>query len=316
MKEVREERDDSRKNVIVLTIIAIATMIVVLVGATFAYLASQVASNDTANIEAATNAGNDMLLINAGGDMEINANTENFFSGAGNRSDNTEATVTLQSSSSSQVTYTYNAYLSVTANDFEYTSGACYRLATEVAGVTESQCTANNNSWANTANGYKCYSGTFEAVEGSFSNNEVGCLTDAGNMWVPEEAAELVIDLYKVDDTYTTQGTCEVTGVCVDNMHAIVSGISAESNCTGTNTWISSKFQNSMCYVPIVTEDLTTTTANTDVQLVNNASISVTNSTTTDRYYVEVTLINFDHNQIVNGNKTFSGQLTFERVTS
>ena len=315
MKEVREERDDSRKNVVVLTIIAIATMIVVLVGATFAYLASQVASNDVANIEAATNAGNDMLLINAGGDMEINANTENFYSGAGNQSDNTEATVTLQSSSASQVSYSYNAYLSVTANDFEYTSGACYRAATEVTGVNESECTSNDNSWANTANGYKCYSGTFEAVEGSFSNNEVGCLTDVNNMWIPEEAAELVIDLYKVDDTYSSQATCETTGVCVDPLHAIVTGVSTEASCTGSNTWIASKYQNNMCYVPIVTRDLTTAASNANVQLVNNATISVTNDTVTDRYFVEVTLINYDHNQIVNGNKSFSGQLTFERVT-
>ena len=316
MKEVREDRNDSRKNVIMLTIIAIATMVVVLVGATFAYLASQVASNDVANIEAATNAGNDMLLINAGSDIEINANTENFYSGAGNQVDNTEATVTLQSAAASQVSYTYNAYLSVTANDFEYTSGACYRAATEVTGVTEEQCTANGNSWANTANGYKCYSGTFEAVEGSFSNNEVGCLTDVGNMWIADDAAELVIDLYKVDDTYTTQGACVATGVCVNKLHAIESSITTEANCTGTNTWIASKFQNNMCYVPIVTQDLTTSAGSTDVQLLNNATISVTNSTVTDRYYVEVTLINFDHNQIVNGNKTFSGQLTFERVTS
>ena len=49
---MKEERDDSRKNVVLLTVIAIATMIVVLVGATFAYLASQVYSEDQANIEA------------------------------------------------------------------------------------------------------------------------------------------------------------------------------------------------------------------------------------------------------------------------
>ena len=313
---MKEEREDSRKNVILLTVIAIATMIVVLVGATFAYLASQVHSEDQANIEAATNAGNDMFLINAGGDMDIYADIDNFYSGSGNQVDNTESTVTLQTASTTGVTYNYNAYVSVTTNNFEYTSGVCYRKATEVAGVTDKdECTGNGNSWAKTSAGYACFSGTSEVVDGSFSNNSVGCLTDVRNMWIEEEAAELVIDLYKVDSSITTEGACTATGLCVNKLHTVVSGVTTQSGCTGTNIWVPSKFMDGMCYKTAAAADLTTKASGTDVSLLQNVSISATNETKTDYYFAEVTLINYNHNQIVNGNKNFSAQLTFERIT-
>ena len=312
MKEVRE---DSRKNVILLTVIAIATMIVVLVGATFAYLASSVQSSDQANIEAATNAGNDMFLINAGGDMELYADLDNFYSGSGNQVDSTEATVTLQTSSSSEVSYTYNAYVAVDSNNFEYTSGVCYRKATLVDGVGEAECKLAGNVWANTSTGYACYSGTLQVVEGAFNNNSAGCLTSLYNMWVDDEVAELVIDLYKADTTVATEGACVVTGVCVDKLHSIVSGISNQASCTGSNTWVASRFQNSMCFKPVATADLTIASSGSNVQLLSNVPIAATNSTVSDYYFAEATLINFNHNQIVNGNKNFSAMLTFERVT-
>lgn len=316
MKEVREEKGDSRKNIVLLTIIAIATMIVVLVGATFAYLASQVSANDVANIEAATNAGNDMFLINAGGDMEIYADLNNFYSGSGNQVDNTEATVTLQTTTEENVTYTYNAYVTVNSNNFEYTSGTCYRKGTLVSGVTQNECEGNSNYWAETSDGSACFSGTLTAVDGSFNNNSIGCLTDVRNMWIKEDAAELVIDLYKVDETISTENACTAAGICVTNLRATVNGVTTEGNCTGDNIWISGKYDSSMCYVPIISKDLTVEDDNSSVPLVTGATITANNSTTTDRYFAEVTLINYNHNQIVNGNKNFSGLLTFERVTS
>lgn len=311
---MKEEREDSRRNVVLLTIIAIATMIVVLVGATFAYLASQVNNEGQANIQAATNVGNDMFLINAGNDMEIYADPENFYSGSGNQVDNTEATITLQSSSTSEVTYTYNAYVSVTTNNFEYTSGTCYRRSTEITGVTANECTENSNVWANTTGGFGCFATPSELVTGAFYDNEVGCLTGNNNIWVPAEAAELVIDLYKADATISSQASCEAEGICVDNMHAIVSGVSDQASCTGTNVWIAAKYQTGMCYIPVGTADLTTALDDTQVSLLTNQTISVTNDTATDYYFAEVTLINFNHNQIVNGNKNFNATLTFARV--
>ena len=316
MREVREENSDSKKNVILLTVIAIATMVVVLVGATFAYLASSVHSVDQADIDASTNAGNDMFLINAGSDMELYADLENFYSGAGDISDNTEATVTLQTSSTEGVSYEYNAYVSVSGNDFEYTSGACYRKATLVDGADEATCKGNGNTWANTSTGYACYSGQLELVEGSFTNNSVGCLTSASNMWVDDQAAELVVDLYKADTTVNTQGACEVTGICVDKLHSIVDGITTQAACTAGNTWISSRFMNGMCYKPVATADLTEASENSNIQLLSNVSISVANGSVTDYYFAEATLINLNHNQIVNGNKAFNGMLTFEKVNA
>ncbi len=312
---MNEEREDSRRNVVLLTVIAIATMLIVLVGATFAYLASQVNSEGQSNIQAATNAGNDMFLINAGSDMEVYADLDNFYSGSGNQVDNTEATITLQSATGVQVTYTYNAYVTVASNNFEYTSGTCYRKSTEVTGVTQNECTSNSNIWAKTNDGGACFSGTPDVVDGAFSNNEVGCLTDNRNMWVSEDAAELVIDLYKADETISAQATCETNGICVNKLHAIVAGITTQSGCTGDNTWVPAKFQDSFCYIPVATADLTTAAASSNVSLLTNQTISVNNSSKTDYYFAEITLINYNHNQIVNGNKNFGASLTFERVT-
>ena len=46
----------------------------------------------------------------------------------------------------------------------------------------------------------------------------------------------------------------------------------------------------------------------------DTVSISATNGGTRHYYKGVVTLINFGHNQIVNGNKSFNGVLNFERI--
>lgn len=321
MEEVRKETNN-KGNVILLTVIAIVTMIIVLVGATFAYLASSVADEDSANINATTSGGSDMFLINAGSDIEIFANVDNFYEGAGDISDSVDASVTLQTTSSSNISYNYKVYLDVKNNDFEYTSGTCYRKdAAPIGGVTTKQACADNNAtniWATTdGTAFACYGTGLSVVTGALNNNEIGCLTSPSNIWAPDEVAELVLDLYKSDSSITTQAACELTGICVDKLHNATSATTASAcNTDPNNTWVPSIYENNICYKTIQNKDLTVSGVEV-ISLLDNQTITANNSTKGEDYYkATVKLINYGHNQVANGDKTFNGILTFERITN
>lgn len=322
MKETKGE-GNGRSNVILLTVIAIVTMIIVVVGATFAYLASSVGSGDTANVNATTNAGSDLLLFNAGEDISIEANLENFYDGAGNLTGSVDAHVSLQTNNTSEVTYNYGVYITVPQNDFEYSSGTCY---TKPAGSTieaedAAACLENNstNIWATVdGSSYACY-GAANKVADTFYTNEVACLTNKANMWSPAEAAELVIDLYRNNDDLTEETACTSAGVCVDNMRNIVEGATDQNACrtaSSSNTWLPNIYEDSVCYSVVKTADLTTVTTNdsTKLSLIDNVAISATDGGEEHYYKGIVTLINHSHNQIINGNKMFNGILHFERI--
>ncbi|MBE6147929.1 MAG: hypothetical protein E7167_00240 [Firmicutes bacterium] len=322
MEEIKKE-SDGRGNVILLTVIAIVTMIIVVVGATFAYLASSVQDSGVSNINATTNGGSDLLLINAGEGIDIVANLENFYDGAGNLTGEVDANILLQTSSETPVTYDYRVYLTVPHNDFEYSSGTCYSKTDSGSIVADSAaaCKENNpsNIWA-TTNGtsYACY-GASNPVSNTFYTNEVTCLSNPTYMWAVADTAELVLDLYKSTDATVDKITCEAGGVCVNDKREIVSGATSLSACTSNsvdNTWLPNVYEDGICYNVTKTADLTmvTTTDGSQYALVDNMSITATNGGTQHYYKGIVTLINFGHNQIVNGNKTFNGMLNFERV--
>jgi len=314
---------NGRSNVILLTVIAIVTMIIVVVGATFAYLASSVDSDDVSNINAVTNAGSDLLLFNAGSDIELLATIENFSDEDPSLSNTVNADVVLQTKSTEGVTYNYGVYLTVPQNDFEYTSGTCYAKS-EVAVVAGSaeECASNNasNIWA-TEDGesHACYTAS-TPIAGVAYNNQLACLAGSRYMWSPLDAAELVIDLYRNDESLTEEAACTSAGVCVDNKRGIVEASDA-SSCTAaasTNTWLPNIYEDGMCYSVVKTADLTTVVTNEDTKLslIDSVAISATNGGTAHYYKGVVTLINHNHNQIVNGNKKFNGFLHFERIVS
>ena len=318
MEEIKKE-SAGRGNVILLTVIAIVTMIIVVVGATFAYLASSVQSGDTSNLNAITDGGSDLLLINAGDDIDIEANLTNFYEGAGNLTGTVDANVLLQTSSNSPVTYDYRVYLEVPHNDFEYSSGTCYvRSAATMEADSAAACklASADNIWATVdGSSYGCY-GTSEKVVNTFYNNEVACLTSANYMWAAEEVAELVLDLYQSDDSLSGQATCETVGVCVDGSRNIVSGSSSKADCESSedNTWLPNIYEDGICYGVVKTADLTISGPEENISLMDTVSITAASGGTTHYYKGIVTLINFGHNQLVNGHKSFNCVLNFERI--
>ena len=110
-----------RKNTILL-IIATITLITVVLGATYAYFQAQ--GTGGANIDTSIITGTtDLLSFSFGDEINIQANEENFAEGMPSLSDSTTGTAILRANNATNsATTTYNIYLIIEANDFEYTT--------------------------------------------------------------------------------------------------------------------------------------------------------------------------------------------------
>lgn len=125
---------DTKKNTILLTVIAVATLLVALVGATFAYFTAQGGAAVDANINVATGsaASADFGTIN---DMMIYADATTFAKGAGNREGTSTGTVKwtapgkITDSEGNETipeeherTFCYTVTIKVNTNTFAYTT--------------------------------------------------------------------------------------------------------------------------------------------------------------------------------------------------
>ncbi len=112
---------DNKKNVL-MGIIGVLTLLIFVVGATYAYFTVQGGSG--ANIDTNVITGTtDLLSFSFGDEINIQADEENFAQGMGDLSDNTTGTALLKTgNTTSNVDVTYNIYLIIEANDFVYTT--------------------------------------------------------------------------------------------------------------------------------------------------------------------------------------------------
>ena len=111
----------NKKNLSLL-IVGIVTLIVVTLGATYAYFQAQ--SNGGANIDTDVITGTtDLLSFSFGDEINIQANEENFAEGMPSLSDSTTGSAILRANNTTNsATATYNIYLIIESNDFEYTT--------------------------------------------------------------------------------------------------------------------------------------------------------------------------------------------------
>lgn len=101
---------------------SIALFSLIVIGATFAYLAANVEGGAEARVRVITSAA-DSLMLEAGKDLYIDADTVNFGQGSGNVFDSTTVTATLKSSSNDEeIIYYYNIYLDISKNELTYTT--------------------------------------------------------------------------------------------------------------------------------------------------------------------------------------------------
>ncbi len=117
---------DTKKNTILLTVIAIATLLVAVVGATFAYFTAQGGDASEAKVTVSTGtAGNSTLGTYK--PINIYADATNFGQGKGNLSDTSTGSVTWTAPGGDDVaaadlSFCYTAKLAVTENTFVYSS--------------------------------------------------------------------------------------------------------------------------------------------------------------------------------------------------
>ena len=111
----------SEKKQMVFMVIGAITLIMAVLGATYAYFQAQggVETNIDANIQTATT---DNLSFQVGGSINLTANQEDFGQGLGNKSGETYARATLTANNATNnATRYYYIYLDITANDLVYT---------------------------------------------------------------------------------------------------------------------------------------------------------------------------------------------------
>lgn len=325
------EKKEKNNNVILLIVIAIATMVIVVIGATFAYLASSTADNGSTNINAGFEAGgSDLLLIDAGKELSVEARFDNFGKGEGDQNDYGMAKVVLQAAKGGSTNYTYDVFLDTEENDMIYTAGACYKVTTEVAGgLDQNACVDGNNLWARVSGSEDaaCYAKTADALTGQLYESEQGCLTDSSNMWAIDDGiAELAFDIYKpvegVDDAVTctadhVEDPSTTLGTCIDKKREIYDADDASACIQAGYTWVDNYFDTDtkICYKVDKSFDITvaTTGESGKIPVYSNVAIAADNGdTTTHNYRVGVTLVNLPHNQIANGGHTYKGRLNIQ----
>ncbi len=111
----------NQKKALVLSIIGIVTLIAVVVGVTFGYVAAQGGGTGNINVNANT-ATTDNLSFSVGEAISIIADQSNFAQGLGNQAGSTTASAMLTANNATNTaTRNYYLYLNITSNDFIYT---------------------------------------------------------------------------------------------------------------------------------------------------------------------------------------------------
>ena len=122
---------ENRKNTILLTVIAVATLLVAVVGATFAYFTAQGTGSQQKEIEVTSETINSMAFyidtINTMAtyidkNIDIDATTAKFTQGGSDVTDTITATATFNANNQAAATFCYTVDLIVNSNTFEYTA--------------------------------------------------------------------------------------------------------------------------------------------------------------------------------------------------
>ena len=112
---------ENKKKTLIISLVAVVTLILVVVGATYAFFVAQGGGSSNTNVNVQTNT-TDNLSFSVGDAISITANQDNFAQGLGNQAGSTTASATLTANNATNTaTRNYYLYLNITSNDFEYT---------------------------------------------------------------------------------------------------------------------------------------------------------------------------------------------------
>ena len=113
--------EKGKKQAIILSVVAVVTLIALVVGATYAYFSAQGGSATSTNLNVTTYT-TDVFTFAAGDEINLAITQSNFASGKGNAVGNTFASATLTANNKTNTaTEHYYLYLNIENNDFEYT---------------------------------------------------------------------------------------------------------------------------------------------------------------------------------------------------
>ena len=115
---------ENNKKTIILSIIAIATFAILVIGATYAYFSATGGNDASSNLNVIT-ATTDLTTFKIDKAINIAVTQSDFAKGSGNKSDSTKAIATLTASNSSNIDKSsdrYNVYFIIENNDFIYTT--------------------------------------------------------------------------------------------------------------------------------------------------------------------------------------------------
>ncbi len=114
----------NKKQIITLSLVAMITLILLVIGATYAYFKATGSVGSSSDVKVTT-ATTDLLTFKVNNPINIQVTQEEFKKGSGNKSDSTKALATLRASNSQNIEKTtdrYNIYFVIENNDFEYTT--------------------------------------------------------------------------------------------------------------------------------------------------------------------------------------------------
>ena len=112
---------ENRKNTILLTVIAVATLLVAVVGATFAYFTAQGGGDVTKNINVKTDTSDSATFTLE--PISITANQTNFAQGEGDQTQTVTGTASFTANSTDETSeFCYTLTINVANNDFVYTT--------------------------------------------------------------------------------------------------------------------------------------------------------------------------------------------------
>ena len=210
---------ENRKNTILLTVIAVATLLVAVVGATFAYFTAQGTGSQQKEIEV-TSETIDSMAFYIDKNIDIEATTANFTDGGSDVTDTITATATFNANNSKAAEFCYTVDLIVSSNTFDYTVLNTERLPELTLHVTKDAETAGTPTDIIAVP-------TTEADAGDLTGDSPSTIniptTAGGSNYkhkISADAGERIVDTWKVTVTFVNhdfdqsspgeQGTGEV----------------------------------------------------------------------------------------------------------
>ena len=112
---------ENKKQAIILSVVAIVTLLSLILGATYAYFQASGNSGSSTNVNVTTYT-SDLLTFEIGDDIAVYADQISFASGKGNATGSTYAKATLVANNkTNEATKNYYVYLNISENTFTYT---------------------------------------------------------------------------------------------------------------------------------------------------------------------------------------------------